>query len=93
MGRKTMNVNDFVEKMNETLRISPDTPDSRLYRQGIIQAIEEVLHTTDNYKGFAYLTVIDLPQGQTPGIRDLNIVTNEWDFTNTDNSRVKYFTN
>jgi len=91
MSRKTMNVNDFVIKMNDILKNSPDTPDSRLYRQGIQQAVETVLHETDNYNGFEYLSVLDLVNGETPGIRDYDIIKKEWDFSNTDNTRVRYF--
>jgi hypothetical protein len=90
--RKTLNVAEFVVKMNDSIARSTGSAD---VRTGLMAAIESVLFETGNYKGFCYLTVNDIPAGQLPGI-NLDAYGQhhedfEMRFENTDRTRVHYF--
>ena len=61
----------------------------RAWRQGVMSMLENVLMSTDNYKGFRYLAIDEVPTGCTPGIRRDR--GEEKKFENTDNTRVRYF--
>lgn len=86
MGRKTLNVSDFVIDMNRVLRESVCSAEQR---QGLCAALEHVLHSTGNYRGFSYLTEDQVPFGSLPGIRagEFGDVAR---FENIDHTRVKY---
>ncbi len=100
MARKTINVETIKDWANEQLvsdsrmgQFRPggiiNTYAGRGYRHGIMNMIENVLMSTDNYKGFRYLGKDEVPKGHQPGIyrnhRDEPV------FENTDNTRVRYF--
>ncbi len=94
MARKTINVETIKDWANEQLVLERSMKDfsenrSRGYRHGIMNMIENVLMSTDNYKGFRYLGKDEVPKGHQPGIyrnhRDEPV------FTDTDNTRVRYF--
>jgi hypothetical protein len=51
--------------------------------------IEAVLMDTDNYNGYRYLAIDEVPTGCTPGIRRDR--GEEKKFENTDRTRVRYF--
>ena len=93
MARKTINVETIKDWANEQLvsdsRLGQFRPVGRGYRHGIMNMIENVLMSTDNYKGFRYLGKDEVPKGHPPGIyrnhRDEPV------FTDTDNTRVRYF--
>ena len=59
----------------------------RYWRQGVMTMIEQVLIDSDNYKGFRYLALDEVPKESKPGIRP----EKEDQFENTDNTRVRYF--
>ena len=68
-------------------------------RQAIMCFVEDVLHETDNYRGFQYLTPNELPTGVVPGINVIPMsvaVTLSVDdayklrFENTDNTRIRF---
>lgn len=84
MARKTFNVDDFRNQVNDVLRNSVSSAEER---KGWMTALENILHSTGNYNGFCYLNETLVPAGQLPGIRE------ELDelFVNTDNTRVHYF--
>jgi len=63
--RKTIVVDDVVEIVNEMLAASTCSPETR---RGMIAVLHEVLHRTDNYDGFRYLSKFDLPDDVLPGI-------------------------
>lgn len=65
MGKKTFSVENMRMEINESLRRSTCTPD---VRQGLINALEYVLHASGNYHGFRYLWKHDVPTGELPGI-------------------------
>ena len=90
MARKTLNVADFVLKMNITLAKSTCNRDVRV---GIINTVEEVLHSATSYKGFRYLTASEVPVGELPGVNydEAGILPIETRFVNTDNTRIEYF--
>ena len=52
MKRKTFNVKDLVDKMNDRLKNSTCSPEARF---GMISVLESILHETGNYRGFTYL--------------------------------------
>ena len=95
--RKTMNVEDIKNYANHQLstsiryerkKDSLENIDAE-YRKGVMAMIEAVLFETDNYKGYRYLAVDEIPTGCTPGIRRNR--GKEKQFENTDNTRVRYF--
>lgn len=65
MSRKTLDVEEFKNRINHLLKVSVCSPDTR---QGLINALEDVLHSTGNYRGFSYLTGSEVPKDQLPGI-------------------------
>jgi hypothetical protein len=85
MARKTLNVSDFKDTINGYLATSVCNED---VRQGMIESLTTVLHSTGNYKGFRYLIESEVPTDQKPGIR---WVGDRFDFTDTDQTRVHYF--
>ena len=96
-SRKTMNVEDLKDFANNQLassiryerqKESFEGIDAE-FRQGVMAMIEAVLFETDNYKGYRYLAVDEIPTGCTPGIRRDR--GEEKQFENTDNTRVRYF--
>ena len=80
--KKTINVQNLKNEINDMLRYSTCTPDTRF---GMITVLEQVLHQSGNYSGFQYLSSDRLADEFLPGIRENN------DFTNTDSSRRRYF--
>jgi len=93
MARKTFSVEEFTNRANDTLA---NTPLSEDFRRGIITALEHILFESDNYRGFRYLTVNEVPAGQRPGINISPIDgqhLEDYDarFADTDRTRVRYF--
>jgi len=64
-SRKTVSIAVTIVEFNKILRVSTCTPD---IRRGIMNAMEYILHSTDNYCGFRYLTTPEVPTDQLPGI-------------------------
>ena len=97
MTRKTINVEEVKGMANRALEASMRwseteskyVPVDRYWRQGVMLMVEQVLMSTDNYKGFRYLALDEVPQGRMPGIRRDR--GQEKQFDNTDNTRVRYF--
>jgi len=93
--RKTMNVEDVKEWANTNLSLAPRGTRTeyvavdRAWRQGVMTMLENVLMSTDNYKGFRYLALDEVPTGCIPGIRRDR--GEEKQFENTDDTRVRYF--
>lgn len=91
MSKKTFNVEKFVTTINEFLQESTCGPD---VRRGMIVSIETVLHETDNYGGFRYLSSQDLPDGVLPGVRydsNGNLLPYPDRFIDTDDTRRRYY--
>lgn len=88
MARKTFSVEELKTAINEILATSTCSPD---IRKGHMSALEHVLHSTDNYRGFQYLGAEHVPPGQLPGINWGHVGDYEASFFNTDNTRVVYF--
>ena len=87
MTRKTINVEEVKDWANQQLEAT-DSVDCA-WRQGVMTMLENVLMSTDNYKGFRYLAVDEVPTGCRPGIRRDR--GQEKQFDNTDDTRVRYF--
>ena len=94
--RKTINVEDVKAWANTNLSLAPRgagndayVETDRAWRQGVMTMLENVLMSTDNYRGFRYLAIDEVPTGCTPGIRRDR--GEEKKFENTDNTRVRYF--
>ena len=89
--RKTINVTDLVDMVNEICKDS--APDRADVRQGAMNVLEGVLHETGNYSGFRYL--LNTECEGNPGVnydeRGLPDTDYEARFANTDKTRVKYF--
>lgn len=90
MARKTVDVKALVESFNTVFAQS--TCD-KLIRKGQIIVIENILMTTNNYKGFRYLLQNEVPAGELPGVRHdvRGILPPDMRFENTDDTRVMYF--
>lgn len=91
--RKTLDVVKFTAQINEVLSQSTCEPG---IRQGMMTALETVLHQTGNYQGFRYLVENEVPSGHAPGINispvDGQYLENfEARFANTDRTRVSYY--
>ena len=65
MSKKTFNVADLTAMVNQ---MCAQSTCSRDIRQGAMNVLEQVLHSTGNYHGFRYLTSKDVPDGGKPGI-------------------------
>lgn len=63
--RKTIAINTLVDDVNRMLRDSTCTADVRL---GMCAVLENMLHETENYDGYQYLTADEVPRGHLPGI-------------------------
>ncbi len=92
--KKTFNVTEYRAMVNETLAKSTCSADMR---QGMINVLENVLHITQNYKGFKYLMQNQVPAGQKPGIYvnftgliESTPVEERFDRGSTDATRVYY---
>ena len=81
-GKKTFQVEEVKSKFNDMLK---NGTQSKEERYGLISALEMILKDSGNYNGFMYLSERDVPKDELPGIRENN------DFTNTDETRRKYF--
>lgn len=89
--RKTFNVSDLVDTVNQMLVESK--ADAQERRQGAMNVLEQVLHITGNYRGFRYLLADEITEGQ-PGVNYVNGLPHpdpEQRFANTDRTRVMYF--
>lgn len=82
-SRKTVDVDEFRIKVNDMIALSTCSPEGR---KGMMLVLEEVLHSTNNYRGFGYLRQKDVPEGELPGIVD---VENGFEFP--DPTRVQYY--
>ena len=94
--KKTIQVEQIKNKINEALKRSTCEPD---VRNGMIFALEEILFATGNYNGYKHLLESDVPQGHLPGINyEVNaagMFVPESDygkrFFNTDETRRYYY--
>ena len=85
MGRKTFSVDTFKDQINNILAVSVVSADRR---EGMIVALEYVLHETGNYRGYRYLLSSEVPEGHQPGIRfDIN---GDGPFYDCDSTRRSY---
>tara|TARA_B100000809_G_C14630640_1_gene348422 strand:+ start:76 stop:372 length:297 start_codon:yes stop_codon:yes gene_type:complete len=95
--RKTMNVEDLKDFANNQLMSSIRYERQKEgfegidaeFRKGVMVMIEAVLMDTDNYNGYRYLAIDEVPTGCTPGIRRDR--GEEKQFDDTDRTRVRYF--
>jgi|AntAceMinimDraft_13_1070369.scaffolds.fasta_scaffold44875_2 hypothetical protein len=89
--RKTFNVQELKNKVNEANRASTC---SKSRRGGANGLLESILHDTGNYKGFQYLLPKDVPHGEKPGINffgsDGGCGNDDPRFTNTDETRIVF---
>lgn len=94
-ARKTFEVSSLIDEVNAMLLNSND--EAHEMRKGMMRVLEDVLHKTNNYKGFGYLNHIDMLDswgGESVGINYKNGMPHEdYDerFKNTDSTRVKYY--
>jgi hypothetical protein len=88
-AKKTFSVAEFKDACNNTL--ASDFTCHPKYREGIIIALEHVLHATGNYRGYSYLTKDQVPNGELPGINTpIEELSYEDRFKNTDYTRRYY---
>lgn len=65
MARKTVNVKDLVERVNQRNQLSSCDP---RVREGWNSLLEEVLHGSGNYQGFGYYESHQLGKDVPPGV-------------------------
>ena len=88
--RKTIAVDDVVNRVNHMLAVSTCSQD---IRAGYCLLVEDVLCMTGNYKGFRYLLQDEVPAGELPGVNYENGVPHPDPykrFDGTDNTRRQY---
>lgn len=88
--KKTVKVENLRDTINDMLQNSTA---SRDVRRGMMAVLETVLHETGNYRGFRYLTEVEVPDGCLPGITPGDIIINGVVQNNKfpDDSRVRYY--
>ncbi len=64
MKRKIIKISELIARVNHLNKESTCEP---TVREGWNALLEDVLHLTDTYSGFNYLTQNDVPEGQEPG--------------------------
>jgi hypothetical protein len=94
MGKKTFKVEDLKMTINAILKES--APEQICVRQGMMNILEQVLHSTGNYSGYKYLIKGQVPNGSRPGINvgetgGCETLEYQARFADTDNTRVEYF--
>jgi hypothetical protein len=62
---RTIKIAKLIEMVNRSNR---DSTCSAGVREGWNSLLGEVLHATDNYAGFGYLSATEVPKGEEPGI-------------------------
>lgn len=89
MARKTVTVEFLINMTNDICKNS--AADRKDIRQGAMNLLETVLHSTGNYKGFRYLLAHEVADG-VPGVNyvDGHIIDYPARFANTDRTRVQY---
>ena len=59
MAKKTVSIKDVVTQFNSQLLNSDfqdlDHTEGKMFRMGLCSAIEHILHSTGNYKGYRYI--------------------------------------
>ena len=68
MGKKTFSVDTMRRDINLNLKNSTKSYSTPDVRQGLMDALEYVLHQSGNYKGFRYLLLNEVPDGELPGM-------------------------
>ena len=109
MTRKTINVEEVKDWANQqfesTVRWNAETNEyvevDAAWREGVQTMLENILMSTDNYKGFRYLREDEVPEKALPGIRETESGFGKsieeleeiqfGKFKNTDRTRVRYF--
>jgi hypothetical protein len=107
--RKTINVQEVKDWANQqfesTIRWNKETNEyeevDAAWREGVQTMLENILMSTDNYKGFRYLREDEVPEKALPGIRETESGFGKsieelediqfGRFENTDRTRVRYF--
>lgn len=67
--RKTTNVAEFLDWANGVLAMPESDVITPEHKQGVIHALDHVLHATGNYHGFSYLDPYD---AEDPEFKDIN---------------------
>jgi hypothetical protein len=86
-------VYEVIDRINWLLANSSGDP---AYREGMIEIGQTILHNTNNYMGFRYLGIKEVPEGQKPGIRHApngDMLPYEERFQNTDQTRICFSMN
>ena len=91
--RKTVSIEFLINMVND---ICKDTSADRAsVRQGAMNVLETVLHSTGNYRGYRYLLKTEVVDGN-PGVNYQGFLPH-MDYTerfkDTDKTRVKYYSN
>ena len=55
MARKTINVSEMIDWANGVLAMPESDVITPEHKQGVIHALDHILHVTKNYHGFGYL--------------------------------------
>lgn len=97
--RKTINIKETVKHFNTILLLSDfkakDRTEGIQFRMGVISAVEHILHTTGNYRGYRYIDKKEAVKPYAFGC-DYSIIGRdpesiELSFAGGDKSRRHYF--
>jgi len=88
MSRKTFDVQQLKNKVNRLLATYDSKTVSADYLEGQRNLLEYVLFQTDNYDGFCFLEVSEVPVNEKPGIVWVDKISYTDD--RTDGNRVRY---
>lgn len=89
MARKTVKIEKIIEMGNKILQ--SDTHDQE-FRCGVKLMLENILHESETYRGFRFLTQEEVPYGEAPGIhyKDGMPAPYPGRFYETDSTRIKF---
>ena len=80
MAKKTLNIKETVECFNSQLKNSDfqdkDSTEGRYFRLGLCSAIEHLLHSTGNYKGYRYVDKAEAIKPYAYGL-DYSLITGD----------------
>lgn len=103
MSRKTIEVEQLKNEVNQILANYTEGGCHQEYLNGIRSLLEFALHKSGNYRGYQYLDRNEVPFDQRPGchfeyvsdpnrfVEDTNGARIDMAFENTDPSRVRYY--
>ena len=80
-AKKAFDVAEFKDSINATLASYSEKEASHDFIQGLRAALEGVLKSTGNYRGYDFLNQEEVPAGERPGCRAEFLATGRFEFS------------